>query len=408
MKIETEPLPRPGRDVGFLVGGRLVSAVAQSVMVLWLVTIESPGQVGFLLTWFSIALIFSGATDFGFTTMILLAMKTSWPRAKSLLGADTFVSTVLAAFIVTTACAVIALAKSPAFVGLVISAGLMLLWALFETLTEAGNMVQLGRNQSALAGVAIAMRRILALGLYGAFVTLGLRDFAFPVALLGGAAVVYIFLPKAWSWPRVFTKGLLLELRPYAIMSAVGQLRNFDVPLMASVFGATRSAPYALGARLANPVLILAGSVGNVLVARRKHIRVSQLGLVILAGSGLLGMVLAVSPFAAPIIASFAQPYVSWLNGPNVYVALVVFCRFLMVALTMVLSSTLVSMAKVTYAARVNVVFALIASGTILIVGLGTNQILVTLFASISIYVFQVAALGVAALSGARRDVHDV
>ena len=393
----------PARDVGFLVAGRLISALAQSFIVVWLVAVDSPEQVGFLLSWFSIALIASGLTDFGFTTLILVSTKSSWEKTRSLLGADTLISAVLAAVVVVASVLAVLLNSERSFVICVVNAATLLIWGILETLTEAANMVQLGRGQSSRAGLAIALRRLIALGVFALLVGTGLTDIAFSVALFSGTAAVYVFLPKAWATRGVFTRELFDEIRPYAVMSGVGQLRNFDVPIMAAVFGPGRSAPYAVGARLANPVLILAGSLGNVLVASRQRLGRSHLVTILIIGSGLTAAVICLGPFIAPPISVLVQPEVAWLTDQNVLVAIVVFARFLLVAMTMVLSGLLVSLSRVSFTARVNLVFALTASLVLVLVGVLSNQVLLTLFASILIYLCQAVTLAAVALRDLRR-----
>ena len=106
-KIErklTHKTTRNRSQVGSLITGRVISAIAQGAMVLGLTQVEPPKDLGITLALFSVVLVFSGVTDFGFTTLILTYQKHQPAISKKLLGLDTSVSLLMAFFRLLSYC----------------------------------------------------------------------------------------------------------------------------------------------------------------------------------------------------------------------------------------------------------------------------------------------------------------
>jgi O-antigen/teichoic acid export membrane protein len=392
VKNRESPIEGALKDVGSLVTGRFVSAASQAVMVVWLLSAVPTSEFGFLLTWFSLSLVISGITDFGFTSLILISMKSSEDYAKRILGADTFIT-----FCLVCAALVVAFSTSlltPKVENLhILNATVLVVWGLLETLTEAGNMVQLGSGQAWRAGVSIALRRLVGLASFVALSSAGLSSVAFPLGLMTGTIVAYLLLPKAWLKKSVITRELLTSLRPFAVVGAVAQVKNLDVPLFTTVFGTVGAASYALGARLANPVLIIAGSVGNVVVGSKSKIQRRQLLWILFLGVSSVFVTLYLGPLLARSLSSAFTAIIPFLTSEETLIAILVLARFLMTSIAAVFSSALINLGRVELVAKLNLLTAIAACLVILGVGFLSNNLLLTVGCSISLYSLQVLAL---------------
>ena len=274
-----------------------------------------------------------------------------------------------------------------------INALLLMAWSLLETLTEAGTMILLGSGEAGKAGVSIALRRVLAAIHFYLLAHSPLKDYSLSLALLTGTACVYFSLPKAWIWITKLNRETLRELRPYAIMGGLAQLRNLDVPIVASIFGPVTSAPYSLGARIANPILIVSGSIGNVLVANRAKSSRKTIGIAVLVTISFVLLEMYLSWRLSEKLSGFRISDLTYLNPEMMQVVLTVPARIILLSLAAVIASALMAQNRAREAARINTIFAAIGLAGISVFGFTSKSILATLDLSIFLSIVHVLAL---------------
>jgi glycosyltransferase involved in cell wall biosynthesis/O-antigen/teichoic acid export membrane protein len=257
-----------------LVVGRAVSALSQAVLLLWISSLSSPESLNFALVWFTAGLLLAGLTDFGFTNLITKTGKTDFQQARRYLGISTTISMIILAIIGAGATAL-------SFFGidtyLVVAGAVLLSWGVVENITESINMLQVTQNKANIAGFSMGLRRILALALFPLLVIQLGPIMAFALSVFLGSSLTLLIGMKNFTISISATKGLLRLLAPLATFSLLNQARNLESILVANLYPVRDSAAFSLGTRLSNPLTIVGGSMGNVILARENLVSEAKL-----------------------------------------------------------------------------------------------------------------------------------
>ena len=363
-------------SVTSLSAGRAVSAICQGVIILWVTSHSSQADLTFLLTWFSMALVVSGVSDFGFTTLVVMVGRDDLVAARRHYGQNLTITLAIILFaIFATGLFFILDIKNTSIPNvLIVSALLFVIWGLLESLSESGNMYQLVANKTYLASSGIASRRILALvfclvfGNYIPMITL------LPLSLIFGTSLNIAFIKVGPSLEFAEHKSLRKSLKPYAVLSLLGQIRNADVPLVSSLFPVTQASSFALSSRLASPIAILAGSVGNVLLSKRIALAPKRIiqGVAIIV---LLALLILISSSAlANSSLGLAQVVVHWISKHQLAIVYVVLARWILLSGITILFAALVSQDLTAVVTRSQMVFTSLTIASIFAFGsLGVN-----------------------------------
>lgn len=382
-----------GRSVRLLVFSRVFSALCQAAIIFLLSAVSKPEDLVFALSCFSVALVVAGVTDFGMTTLILVNTQRDKKRAKEILGADTVLTAIICTIAVFVALGSLVLFGDSIGVEKIFVALSLILWALVETLTEAGSMLQLGEGFSGKAAFTIALRRALGLLLFGVLLIFAPPAMAFSVGLLLGTTIAYFWVPKVWGDLKIFSKSFFEELRPFAVMNIFGQLRNLEVPIISGLVSASQSAAFAFGTRVSAPVLILGGSAGNAVLAggvthlQRRIKFVATLSFVVIAGLLIFGELIAT--FLSPI----SQRFVSWLDGPALMLCLLVLVRTVVLSLAGIFSAMLIGLGFETYISKFSFLFSSLALVTTSVIAFALRELNTVLVAGIVLALIQVVVL---------------
>jgi O-antigen/teichoic acid export membrane protein len=342
-------------DYLYLTAGRVVSAVAQMVMIIILTLSLDAKALAFVLAVFSVTSIVAALSDLGLGTMVLRAVGASDDELGARgLGATDVLALAAATVGVTAFC--IAFRDSPT----ALAAAPLFLWAGLERSAETRNLVLIGEDQTVRAAVVTGGRRVLALGLFlGMGHVLGMT-LAFSVSLFVGTAIGWL-LTDHWTILRprrtsVGYRNLLRRTMPFAVTSLSSQLRNAQVAVVAVIVPSAPAAAFGLGTRIASPALLLFNSIANVLLGRMAQGR-SRPGLMVmqkafvatsLAAAGLVLVVRLLSPRI--------QEAVEWAGPAEIWLASLVGVSFIYAGLTITYGSIAVAHGRESGLAMLNTV----------------------------------------------------
>ena len=335
--------------------GRLVSALCQSIMLIWLASKVTPSEAGTTLTWYTIAIVLASVSDLGIGSLTLLsATKSNQQKAMQLYTVGLLLG--LMVFLLTSATAgLISMSATPLFVGI----GL-LLWAQLDRLADLGFMFDIAESKSMRVGVITGGRRIAALAIFIALEGMFRSDVVFVVSLLISSALAFFFFGKAHTRVHKINKSdlfeLLRELKPYLANSLLSQLRALEAPLLTVGIGQARTAAYTLGVRLTTPILMLYGSSGVAVLGSGHSLGRKEIKSVLIFSTALSVVFISLS-FSAGILQPFAAAFVPWLSALDVAVIFILALRTCAWGLSGIFSMNLIGQNKVVTATKINAVF---------------------------------------------------
>jgi hypothetical protein len=373
------------QSIAALTSARLFSAICQGLTIIWFSSQSSLSELTFSLTWFSVALVLSGVSDLGFTTLIVVSGRDSPAKAKMHYGQNLTLTSLMIAILLAFSPLYFIFGHRISEAGMIFFASvlLFLIWGLLESLSESGNMYQLVEGKVLAAAIGISIRRAAALAVCLTFQSVIPLSVLLPLGLMAGSVMNLCSIRVGWNFKFSNIKKTITTLRPFALMSLLGQARNLDVPLVSAYFPISQAGAFAISSRLASPIAILAGSIGNVFLAR-SH-KFSRQKLYRFGIATLIPPVLMVifSSYLARIFLSPAQYFVSWFTLPLLEVVFLVAARWLLFAAVTVIFAALVGDGLARVVVRSQILFVLVTITIICssgIVGLGIVQASLLLF----------------------------
>lgn len=330
-------------EVAFLSIGRIGSALVQGILLFSLASMSTASESAFLLAHFSFALFFSSLTDFGFNTLIVLEGRSDIAGAKRVLGVNTAITFALMALIALGSLFVISLEvalNQPVFRFEIIG---LYIWSLLDRVTEAGNMYQLIRGHTLFASLNLVGRRLIAVMIFFSLSQLFDATVAFVFSLLIGSSLGFFLSSKALAIPSKRDGWIFRELRSLGPINAANQIRYLDVPIVVSGSSPSQGAGYALGARFANLLQIVAGSFGTVLVARGWDQTNLIVRLIFWMGSAFSFLVVLAALIVSESFVYLMALFLPWANQSAASALLLALSRYVWIAVVTVFSSMLVS-----------------------------------------------------------------
>jgi O-antigen/teichoic acid export membrane protein len=330
-------------EVAFLSLGRIGSALVQGILLFFLASMSTVWESAFLLAHFSLALFFSSLTDYGFNTLIVLEGRSDFARAKRVLGVNTAITFALMLLIALGSLLVMSLEialNQPVFRLEIIG---LYIWALLDRVTEAGTMYQLTRGHTLFASLNLVGRRLIAVLIFFSLTQFFDVTVAFVFSLLIGSSLGFFLSAKALAIPSKSDGWIFRELRSLGPINAANQIRYLDVPIVVSGAFPSQGAGYALGARFANLLQIVAGSFGTVLVARGWNRTNLIVRSIFWMGSAFSLLVVLAALVGSGSFVSLMALFLPWSNQAAASALLLSLARYVWIAVVTVFSSMLVS-----------------------------------------------------------------
>jgi len=351
-------------DFYWLVAGKGVSALTQLVMLLLLASQLEPSRLALLLAVYSAMSVVGALSDMGLGTLALreradhkyesaLEILRIAERLAAIAGVISFVTLLVLSHLTPV------LAFSLPLV----------IWATIERVSENRFLQLAASGQAIFVAFVNASRRILALFVFTALWLILPLELAFSLSLSAAALIGQVVTARMYRLPKrgrfVGVNQYLRRSAPFTVTALSSQMRNLDVPTVAILVGGTSAAAYGLGARMANPALLVYSAISGLLLVRVRELTVIRTRLlisaIVLLPVALTALLLLLSPSIFQVLAGF----LSWISPESTMLMVIVASTYLFAGSAILLGAMCASFNRETKQARVNL---LTAVGSLIII----------------------------------------
>lgn len=385
------------RDYVYIIAGKSLSAGVQMVMLILLAQRLPPQSLAILLAVYSVASIVAALGDLGLGT---LAMRErvygDVDKADQAIRAADMLS-IAASAIGCVAIGAASLAHPPLLVGLP-----LMVWAPIERATENRNLLSIAEHKVARVGLLNGARRVLGLVLFLSLALVLPAGWAFSSAL---AVAALASLVVAMSWTPLSNLRrqfpflpLLREAVPFTLTSVSGQMRNLDVPIIASIIGGAPAAAYGLGARLASPALLVFSSVSNLILVRARAMTWCRFLTLIVFTLAFSTVAAALLVSTGEITGQILSTFISWNTFDTSRVIVLVAASYLFAGVGIVFGSVCVAFDMQRKLVRVNIVTAVTSLTLVILCTVFFESAALAASASLSCYSLQAVTLAAMAI----------
>ncbi|NKR74012.1 hypothetical protein GS492_15330 [Rhodococcus hoagii] len=352
-----------GREVVWLLISRALASLAQAVSLVLLARWSTVPEFGIVGAMLGLGMLVIALADMGVGTYVLRAGAV--PSIRGTVPVALRVNSIssLAILFATTSIFVLVGQIDPVFYALVPLA----FWVVTEKNADIWLNVAISERKSALAAVAILVRRCAALALFGVFVVVGISPVLAFTSSLGVGGVIGLVVSRRIIDLQQFAANsatadisavsVIRSSFPYWIANLTSQVRNLDVSIVSIVSSPAAGGLYAAALRLTNPLLLVTGSLTSVLLPEAS--RRDRAG-VLAINRKLIGVVLA----CAPVLFLIGWPlsYVGiWVLGDSYTDARlglhVMFVSMFFVGICPIVSSLLQAVGREKFVARNGMAF---------------------------------------------------
>ncbi|WP_062521725.1 lipopolysaccharide biosynthesis protein [Demequina silvatica] len=250
-----------------LLGARGTAGLAQAAVLVLVARWMHVADYGALMSWAGALLVAATVADLGVSGYVLVQLpKGRLDTVRRALRLNT-VTSLLGGLVF----AVVGVLIAPA--GMVAAFAVLAVAAFLEKNTETLTYVRIAQGDKVIPAVSILLRRLgnLALTplLYFVFGVPAALAYALGYAIACAVAQVHARRPVHRSIPAGELEGTWAVLRHslrIMVELAAGGARTLDTAVVGFVAGGAAAGAYAAGTRLANPFVIVAGTLSNVLM----------------------------------------------------------------------------------------------------------------------------------------------
>ncbi|WP_062292794.1 lipopolysaccharide biosynthesis protein [Demequina phytophila] len=297
-----------------LLGARGTAGLAQAAVLVLVARWMHVADYGALMGWAGALLVAATVADLGVSGYVLVQLpKGRLDTVRRALRLNT-VTSLLGGVLF----ALLGVFLAPA--GLAAAFAVLAVAAFLEKNTETLTYVRIAQGDKVIPAVSILLRRLLNLALtpllYFVFGVPAALAYALGYAIACAIAQVHARRPVRRSIPAGELEGTWAVLRHslrIMVELAAGGARTLDTAVVGFVAGGAAAGAYAAGTRLANPFVIVAGTLSNVLmphVSLADHEASRRIARRLALATVVLGAV--VIP-----VAWLISPLLPWLLGPG-------------------------------------------------------------------------------------------
>ena len=289
-----------------LLVARGASGLAQAAVLVLVARWMQVADYGALMSWTGILLVACGLADVGISGYVLVERpKGNADRVRRALRLNVLTS--VGGAVLLGAIGFLAAPDALALPFVLLAAA-----AFLEKNTDTLIHVAIADRDNLSPAVSILIRRLGNLALTPLLYLAGLDP-----AVAYGAGYVTVCAIAQWHARRVITRSVepgplegawnvLRHSLRFMVELSAGQARMLDAAVVAAVSGGTTAGVYAAGTRLANPFVIVAGTLGNVLtphVSRGDDARARSIARRLALGTaGLVVVAVPVAILVAPLV----------------------------------------------------------------------------------------------------------
>ncbi|WP_062530161.1 lipopolysaccharide biosynthesis protein [Demequina rhizosphaerae] len=250
-----------------LLGARGAASLAQATVLVLVARWMQVADYGALMGWAGALLVAATIADLGVSGYVLVELpKGRLATVRRALRLNTLTSIAGGMVFAAVGALIAPDALKPAFAILAVAAFL-------EKNTETLTYVRIAQGDTVVPALSILLRRMLNLGLTPLlYLVVGVNAavaYALGYAIACGIAQVHARIPVVRSIPAgpiVATWAVLRRSMRIMVELAAGGARTLDTAVVGAVAGGAAAGAYAAGTRLANPFVLIAGTLSNVLM----------------------------------------------------------------------------------------------------------------------------------------------